>query len=287
MRIATLDGRAVLVFGDRALDIETASGGVFGADVADLYDRWDELRSWADTVDAAADREIAADRLGCPTPRPRQIFAIGLNYRSHAVESGLPIPGIPVVFTKFPASVTGPYDVVPLPEGPVDFEAELVAVVGRRAEDVTVADAWEHIAGITVGQDLSQRATQWAGGAPQQFNLGKSYTGFTPVGPMVVTPDEFADPDDIGISCALNGVEMQRSSTADLIFSVPQLVAYLSAIVPLLPGDLIFTGTPEGIGFTRDPKVLLEPGDELVTGVDGVGEMRNTFVWKKVRSDVG
>ena len=182
-----------------------------------------------------------------------------------------------MVFTKFPSSVTGPRGVIDLPEGSVDYEVELVAVVGRTAAGVRAEEAWAHLAGITVGQDLSERELQGAGPAPQQFNMGKSFAGFAPIGPALVTPDEFEDPDDIEISCSLNGVLVQKTRTSDMIFSLPEIVEFLSSVVTLYPGDLIFTGTPSGIGWAREPKLLISPDDDLVTAADLVGEMHHTF----------
>lgn len=278
MRIYNLDNRLALAVADGAVDVEKASNGRFSADVQSVYDRWDEFTTWARTFTGPADQPVTAERLGPPVPRPPQVFGIGLNYRDHAEEAGLAIPQQPMVFTKFPASVTGPYATITRPPGSVDFETELVAVVGRRAEHVPAERAWDHIAGLTGGQDLSERELQTKASAPPQFSLGKSYTGFTPIGPALVTVDEFTDPGDVTIGCSLNGEQMQHGSTADLIFSIPQLVAYLSAVLPLLPGDLIFTGTPSGIGWTRDPQRLLQIGDELVTRVEGIGEMHHHFV---------
>lgn len=153
---------------------------------------------------------------------------------------------------------------------------ELVAVVGRRAEHVAEADAWSHVAGLAVGQDISERVSQLAGPAPQ-FSLGKSYPGFAPVGPWLTTPDELDDPDDLELRGTVNGEEVQKGRTSDLIFSVPALVAKLSAVLPLLPGDLIFTGTPAGVGLGRDPQRWLHEGDVLVSTISGLGELRQTF----------
>ncbi len=210
-------------------------------------------------------------------PTPRQIFAIGLNYRDHADESGFTVPEAPTVFTKFVSSVTGPNTTVTLPaDGNTDWEVELVAVVGRTAHDVSEAEAWSHVAGLTVGQDLSERKAQFVGPVPQ-FSLGKSFPGFSPTGPWVVTLDEVDDPADLELGCAINGEQMQLGRTRDLVFSVPSLIAKLSAIVTLLPGDLIFTGTPAGVGVGRDPKVFLQPGDTLVSWVDGIGTLTQTM----------
>jgi 2-keto-4-pentenoate hydratase/2-oxohepta-3-ene-1,7-dioic acid hydratase in catechol pathway len=278
VRVLNLDGRLSLAVGDGAVDVETASGGTFPADVMSVYERWDEFLQWARGFSGAPDRSLDDAVLGPPVPRPSQVFAIGLNYRDHATEAGLELPDRPMVFTKFPASITGPSGEIVLPSDTVDFEVELVAVVGRRARNVTEADAWAHVAGLTAGQDLSDRAEQLSGPPPQQYNLGKSFEGFAPIGPALVTPDEFADPDDIELGCLLAGVQMQKGRTRDFVFTIPQLVAHLSRILPLLPGDLIFTGTPSGIGWVRDPRRTIAPGEELVTHVEGIGEMRHTFV---------
>ena len=280
MRIINHAGRAGLVIAGRVLDVEHASGGAFGPDPQELYQRWDEFTAWAGAVGAdGADgaEPLDASAVGPPVPRPGQVFAIGLNYRAHAHEAGLDLPGSPMVFTKFPASITGPAGTITLPPGSVDFEAELVAVIGRRAYQVPEAAAWGHVAGLTAGQDLSERELQLRPPAPQQYNLGKSYPGFAPIGPVLVTPDEFGDPGDLELSCTLSGEQMQKARTRDLIFSVPQLIAFLSSVLPLLPGDLIFTGTPSGIGWAREPRRLLADGDELVTRVEGIGEMRHHF----------
>jgi 2-keto-4-pentenoate hydratase/2-oxohepta-3-ene-1,7-dioic acid hydratase in catechol pathway len=279
MRILNLSGRlAIDVDGDYAIDVATASDGRFGPDPQSVYRRWDEFVSWASgELPSSAQVRIDDDALGAPAPRPGQVFAVGLNYREHAAEAGLDLPEIPVVFTKFPSSVTGPRGVIGLPKGSVDFEVELVAVVGREASGVAAADAWGHIAGLTVGQDLSERELQLAGPVPQQFSMGKSFRGFAPIGPALVTPDEFAEPDDIEISCALGGVEVQKTRTGDMIFSIPKIVEFLSSVATLWPGDLIFTGTPSGTGWSREPKLLIGPADELVTSAEGIGQMRHTF----------
>lgn len=277
MRIYNMSGRAFLGTDSGAVDIENVSNGAFSSDVQNLYSRWDEFTQWASGLEGGPGVEIDKSALESPVPLPPQIFAIGLNYRDHALESGLDIPEIPVVFGKFPASVTGPYGKILLPDGAVDFETELVVVIGKQAESVRAADAWSHVAGLTVGQDVSERHTQWRGTAPQQFGLAKSFPGFSPMGPVLVSPDEFENPDDLELGCSINGTSMQKSRTSDMIFTIPEIIEYLSRIVPLLPGDAIFTGTPAGVGFSRSPKVLLGAGDTLTTYVEGIGEMHHTF----------
>ncbi|WP_067479087.1 fumarylacetoacetate hydrolase family protein [Actinomadura hibisca] len=279
MRVANLAGRLVLVRDGRAVDVEQASGGRFGADPQAVYAEWDAFTAWAADADLPPGEEFDQARLGAPVPAPRQLVAVGLNYRDHAAESGFAVPeGLPPVFTKFVSALSGPVTEVVLPEGGhTDWEVELVAVIGRTARNVAEADAWDHVAGLTVGQDLSERVAQLAGPAPQ-FSLGKSLPGFAPTGPWVVTPDEFADRDDLELGAAINGEEVQKGRTRDLVFPVPTLIARLSKVITLLPGDLLFTGTPAGVGLGRDPQRWLAPGDELVSHVEGIGELRQSFV---------
>ena len=186
------------------------------------------------------------------------------------------VPEVPATFTKFPASLGGPFDDIEIVGETVDWEVELVAVVGGRADRVAESDAWSHIAGLTVGQDISDRGLQFAAGS--QFSLGKSRRGYGPMGPWVVTPDEVDDPDDLALGCSVDGETVQEARTSDLIFSVPQLVAELSSVLPLLPGDIIFTGTPAGVGFTRKPPRALAPGNVLETWIEGIGTIRNRCV---------
>ncbi|MFC9952901.1 fumarylacetoacetate hydrolase family protein [Streptomyces prasinus] len=279
MRIANLSGRLALIVDGKAVDVELVSEGGFSADPQAVYERWEAFRAWAADADLPAGVAFEPADLGSPAPAPRQTLAIGLNYRDHASESGFTAPeGLPPVFTKYVTSISGPVTEVKLPaDGHTDWEVELVAVIGRRAEHVDEADAWSHVAGLAVGQDISERVVQLAGPAPQ-FSLGKSYPGFAPIGPWLVTPDEFDDPGDLELRCAINGEEVQKGRTRDLIFSVPALIAGLSAVLPLLPGDVIFTGTPAGVGLGRAPQRFLAAGDELVSTVEGIGELRQTFV---------
>jgi 2-keto-4-pentenoate hydratase/2-oxohepta-3-ene-1,7-dioic acid hydratase in catechol pathway len=260
-----------------AVDVESASGGRFSADPDDVMGWWDELSDWATGSGWGDVVPYQRADVGAPLLRPAQVFAIGLNYRDHAAESGVAVPTAPAVFTKFRTSLTGPYDTVRLPSDQVDWEVELVVVIGRRAEKVAEEDAWSYVAGVTIGQDLSERPTQLAGPVPQ-FSLGKSFPGFGPIGPAIVTPDELANPDDLELACFLDDEVLQKGRTSDMVFSVPELVARLSAVCPLLPGDLIFTGTPPGVGMARTPPRFLSGGTTLVSTIEHVGELRNPFV---------
>lgn len=282
MRIANLGGRLVLIAADgTATDVQVASGGRFGPDPMDAFTRWDDFRAWASALGGTAGPGVSVDRvrLGPPVPRPRQVFAIGINYREHADEAGYPPDSLPVTFTKFPSSLTGPDATVELPGGNVDWEVELVAVIGSQAHRVGRDDAWACVAGLTVGQDLSERIGQLDGPRPQ-FSLAKSYPGFSPTGPWIVTLDELAesaDPADLAISCALDGERLQESRTSRMIYDVPELIARLSAVVTLYPGDLIFTGTPSGIGNARTPKRFLRSGEVLTSAIEGIGELTTRF----------
>lgn len=275
MKLANHAGRLVLVLDDGIVDVAEASEGRFGPDPMSAYDDWTSFASWASGITSPrAPLDEAA--LGNPVPHPRQVFAIGLNYRSHAEESGMGIPDVPATFTKFPASLAGPFDDIEIIGTTVDWEVELVAVIGTQADHVSEAQAWDHIAGLTVGQDISDRHLQFTAG--MQFSLGKSRRGYGPLGPWLVTPDEVPNRDDLALGCSVDGETVQDSRTNDLVFSVPRLVAELSSVLPLLPGDIIFTGTPAGVGMARQPTRALQPGQVLESWIEGIGTIRNTCV---------
>jgi 2-keto-4-pentenoate hydratase/2-oxohepta-3-ene-1,7-dioic acid hydratase in catechol pathway len=281
VRVANLGGRAVVVTAaDRGVDVAEASGGAFGPDPQSLYDDWAAFVDWASRRpggDGGAARSFRVEELGPPVPRPRQVFAIGINYAEHAQEAGYPPEAMPVTFTKFPSCLTGPRAEVVLPTGTVDWEVEAVAVIGKGGRGIPRDAAWDHVAGLTVGQDLSERTSQLAGGKPQ-FGLAKSYAGFGPTGPWVVTPDELPDRDDLAIGCAVSGEVVQEARTSMLVYDVPELVARLSVVCELFPGDLVFTGTPAGVGNARDPKRFLTSSDTLVSTIEGIGTITQTFV---------
>lgn len=280
MKLSNVDGRAVLLTADdKGVDVATASGGKFGPGLASVYENWDEFRAWAEQSPAGPDVVFTRAQLGPPSPAPRQIVAIGLNYDAHAAESGFDAPdGLPPTFTKFVSALTGPDAEVVLPAGGnVDWEVELVAVIGRTATRVAESEAWEHVAGVTIGQDLSERVSQLAGPAPQ-FSLGKSFPNFAPVGPWLVTPDELADRDDLALGCAVDGETVQDGRTRELIYPVARLISGLSRTITLYPGDLVFTGTPAGVGVGRTPQRFLRAGEQLVSWIEGIGQMRQTFV---------
>lgn len=276
-RLATVDGRAALVEGDGYHDLERCSDGGLGPDpMAAIAAHGDLHALAAGLADRTPDGRLADVVLGPPVPRPTNVFAIGLNYRAHAAESGMTDePAAPVVFTKFPTCICAPGSDVVLEADSVDYEVELVVVIGTAGKGIAAGDAWSHVAGVTGGQDISDRALQFAA-KPPHFDLAKSRDTYGPVGPVLVSPDALDDPDDITISCDVNGERRQHASTRDMFFGVPALIEYLSSILTLRPGDLIFTGTPDGVGMASGE--LLRPGDVITSTIGGVGSFTNRCV---------
>lgn len=282
MKIANVKGRLAIVVADgKAVDVETASSGKFSSSIQEVYGEWADFVAWGKTVDASQATDFAATDLDSPVPASRQIFAIGMNYAKHAAEGGFSVPEEPTIFTKFQSCITGPTADVPIPvDGKNDWETELIAVIGKTARNVKAADAFDYVAGYTMGQDISERVTQGKGPAPQ-FSFAKSFENFGPTGPVVVTLDEFEDPNAIELGCSVDGDVRQNDNSNDLVFSVSELIEYLSARLTLFPGDQIWTGTPSGVGLGRRPQVFLNVGEELVTWGKGIGEMRNKIVAAK------
>ncbi len=277
MRFANLDDRLVTFVDGAVVDVAERSDGRFGPDPQAAFDAWHDLVAWSRTIGAAGVGDVDGDRLGPPVPRPKQVFAIGLNYRAHALEGPFGVPDAPAVFTKFPNCIAGQRDRVRIPAVTTDYEVELVLAIADRTYQVSREAAWGHVAGCMIGQDISERTMQRAGPAPQ-FGLAKSYVGFGPIGPWLVTPDELADRNDLALSTTIDGVTLQDSRTADLIFDVPFLIEYLSAVLPLEAGDLIFTGTPSGVGSARKPPRWLVAGETIVSRIEGIGELLTHLV---------
>lgn len=281
---ALLDGDLVLDFGHASLGIAQPANGTLG---------WFDLDSDAHAsarkaVDGAAgdlDRHresgavlpLADVTLTAPVPRPGKVICIGLNYRDHAEESGLEVPDLPLVFSKFSNCVVATGDDVILPKGSteVDYEAEFGVIVGRTASHVSKDDAMDYVLGYCNINDVSARDFQFADG---QWQRGKACDTFCPSGPFVATADEIADPHALRIQFRLNGETLQDSSTNQLIFDVPTLIAHLSGFITLEPGDMISTGTPPGVGFARKPPVYVQPGDKMEVEVEGLGVLVNNAV---------
>ena len=275
-RLATVDGRAVLVEGDHVHDIETASGGELGADPMTVLQYPDQLSALAAGL---ADHEPTAAvddvTFGPPVPRPQKSFGVGLNYQAHADESQMEVPDHPLVFTKFPSCLVGPTAEVELRSDRCDYEGELVVVIGRGGKDISVEDSWDHVVGLTVGQDISDRKAQFVA-TPPHFDLGKSFDTFGPIGPWLVSIDEFEDPTALRLTTEINGDLRQDDTTANMMFDVATLISYLSRITTLVTGDLVFTGTPEGVGATQ--RRYLADGDLITTTIEGIGTMHNRCV---------
>lgn len=256
------------------------SVGLGGHDVRSnsIFEAWSEIAAAVAELapaDVAAKSEpLRPERLGPPVGSPRQVFALALNYADHAAEAGAEVPEYPLVFPKFPSCLAGPASDVLLGSNRVDWEVELVVVIGSGGFEIAESDGWNAVAGLTIGQDLSDRRIQARPPIPH-FALAKSGPTYGPVGPVLVTPDELDDPDNLAIRCEINGEVVQTSTTKQLIFSVPRLVAEISSTVRLEPGDLIFTGTPAGVGASRNPRRYLTPGDEIVSVIEGIGVMSN------------
>jgi 2-keto-4-pentenoate hydratase/2-oxohepta-3-ene-1,7-dioic acid hydratase in catechol pathway len=219
--------------------------------------------------------------LASPMHRPPKIVAVGLNYRDHAEESGLGIPSVPVIFSKFPSTITGPYDDVRA-HGKLtqclDYEVELGIVIGKIARDVTVDAALDHVFGYTILNDVSARDLQMGSDTSGQWTRGKNLDTSLPMGPWIVTKDELPDPGHLRLGCAVNGQTLQDASTESMIFSVPEIISRLSSWFTLEPGDVIITGTPAGVGFVRKPPIFLKPGDVMRTWIEGIGELENKVV---------
>jgi acylpyruvate hydrolase len=247
------------------------------ADVGALLAAGDDWQERA----ASADGErlpLAESSLAPLVPHPNKIVCLGLNYATHIKEMGRPTPAPPTPFAKYDGALIGAHDAIHTPpvSDDLDWEAELAVVVGRPGRRVPREKALEYVAGYTVANDVTVRDWQHR---TREFLSGKTFEATTPVGPALVTPDELPPgASGLDISCSVDGHTMQKSNTADLLFDVAETVAYISTIITLLPGDLILTGTPGGVGAGRDPKVFLRPGQVLITTVEGIGELRNTVI---------
>jgi 2-keto-4-pentenoate hydratase/2-oxohepta-3-ene-1,7-dioic acid hydratase in catechol pathway len=215
--------------------------------------------------------------LHSPISNPPRVFAIGLNYRDHAIESHMAIPTTPVVFFKLQTAIVGPGENIVLPKNSTepDYEAEFAFVIGKGGYRIAAAEWREHVYGYTMVNDVSARDVQFA---TSQWTMGKSFPTFCPIGPAIVTADEIGDPHNLDISLTIDGVVHQSSNTRELIFKIPELIEHLSSITPLLPGDIVSTGTPYGVGLGRTPKRWLRPGETVSITVEGLGSLTNPVV---------
>lgn len=278
MRLVTYstgsDPKAGIVVDGKVVDLSVAGY----SDVSSFLADGDKAKAAAANLAADDSAPKLEDvKLHAPVPKSDKFICIGLNYRDHAIESGMAIPELPTVFTKYPNAVCGHGDDIVLPSvsKEVDYEAELAFVIGKRCHKVNKADWNDVVWGYTIVHDVSARDYQLA---TSQWTIGKTFDTFGPMGPTLVSADEIADPHDLRISLDLNGKTLQDSSTKQLIFDIPYLVEYLSTVMTLEPGDVVSTGTPPGVGFARKPPIYLKPGDECVVKVEGLGELRNRCV---------
>jgi len=232
------------------------------------------IGTWVLKPPASTVAPLASVRLLAPIPRPPKIICVGLNYRDHAIESNMEIPKVPTIFSKYATAVIGPGETIQLPRVSTkpDYEAEFAVIIGKGGRHIP-GGAWkEHVFGYTILNDVSARDYQMA---TSQWMMGKTFDTFAPMGPAIVSADEVADPHNLDISLTINGDTMQHSNTKNLIFRIPDLIEYLSAVFTLESGDVISTGTPAGVGFARKPPRFLKPGDDMVVRVEGLGELRN------------
>lgn len=246
-------------------------------DIPDVTERF-FAEGWLDRVRGVDKPGEKTDvRIGPPVARPSKIICLGKNYVEHAREGGMSVPERPLLFAKAPTALTGPFDPIRFPrsEDKVDFEVELAVIIGRRAKRLTPETALSAVAGFSVMNDVSGRTAQFG---DKQWFRGKSFDTFAPLGPALVTPDEAGDITSLALSCTVDGAVMQDGTTADMLFSVPEILAFVSEDITLLPGDVIATGTPAGVGIFRDPPRLLAPGETVECRIETIGAIRNTCV---------
>ena len=275
-KLANVGGKSALIHGNSYYDINSISQGEITSDPSYILDSLDDLHDLSSKIDNFEPTGLIENSLlRAPVTNSRNCYAVGLNYRAHAEESGMEIPPFPMVFTKHTSCIVGPFDNIEMRSDIVDYEAELVLVIGKKGKNISKENAWDHVAGLTVGQDISDRAVQFHA-TPAQFNLGKSFDTFGPIGPYLVSPDSVANKNAVQLECHINNELRQESSTDDLIFTVPDIISYISEFLTLNTGDLIFTGTPSGVGATQGK--LLKDGDIITTSIKEIGTIKNKCI---------
>ena len=266
--------------GDSIIDLSAADPSI-PCTMKEFLEAGDNAISRARTIIDGGTHAISATdvTIHAPIDNPEKIICIGLNYADHAAESSMPIPDEPIVFSKYASSIIGPDEniVAPRASSQVDYEVELVVVIGKSGRNISEEDALNHVAGYMVGHDVSARDYQLEKPGAQ-WMMGKTFDTFAPIGPDLVTTEDVPDPHNLGIRCILNGKTVQDSNTSQLIFDVPKLIAYLTHVFTLAPGDLIFTGTPHGVGMGREPQLWLKHGDRVICEIDGLGRLENPVV---------
>ena len=275
-KLANIKGRAVLLNEESFYDLEKISEGNISHDTTNALFHLEELYELNNKLnDLEATGKISEAEFDAPVSFPKNCYAVGLNYRNHAEEANMTIPEVPMVFTKHTSCLVGASADVEMRSNYVDYEAELVVVIGLSGKDISKDNAWNHVAGLCVGQDISDRPAQFAS-TPPMFNLGKSFDTFGPIGPALVSPDLLPNKESLVIECKVNDEIRQNDNTDDLIFDVPAIISYLSEIVTLNTGDVIFTGTPGGVGVTQGK--FLKDGDTITTSIEGLGTLTNKCV---------
>ena len=275
-KLGTVSGKAVLIKDDHYYDVASLSGGAISSDSVEALKFQTELSDLYETLsEENASGNLSEVELGNPVPKSPNCYAVGLNYRKHAEESGMDIPEVPMIFTKHTSCFVGPKANVEMRSDYVDWEVELVAVIGKEGKNISKENALDHVAGLCVGQDISDRPAQFAT-TPAMFNLGKSFDTYGPMGPALVSLDLLENCESLDIECKLNGETVQKSNTSDLIFNISSIISYLSEIVSLNVGDTIWTGTPSGVGIASGK--FLKDGDVLTSSIEGLGSMENKCV---------
>ena len=275
-KLGNVNGKAALIKNESYYELSDISNGALSNDPSQSIKSLDALsKLYTQIDDFEPSGTITNEMMGAPITNSRNCFAVGLNYKNHAEESGMEIPPFPMIFTKHTSCIVGPFENIEMRSDLVDYEAELVAVIGKEGKNISKDNAWDHVAGLTVGQDISDRAVQFHA-IPPQFNLGKSFDTFGPIGPILVSPDELDDKNALYLECYVNGELRQKDNTSDLIFDIPYIISYISEFITLQPGDIIFTGTPAGIGAPQGK--LLKDGDMLSTTIHGIGTIESKCV---------
>ena len=275
-KLGTVSGKAVLIKDDHYYDVASLSEGAISSDSVEALKFQTELSDLYETLsEENASGNLSEVELGNPVPKSPNCYAVGLNYRKHAEESGMDIPDVPMIFTKHTSCFVGPKSNVEMRSDYVDWEVELVAVIGKEGKNISKENALDHVAGLCVGQDISDRPAQFAT-TPAMFNLGKSFDTYGPMGPALVSLDLLENCESLDIECKLNGETVQKSNTSDLIFNISSIISYLSEIVSLSVGDTIWTGTPSGVGIASGK--FLKDGDVLTSSIEGLGSMENKCV---------
>jgi 2-keto-4-pentenoate hydratase/2-oxohepta-3-ene-1,7-dioic acid hydratase in catechol pathway len=272
--------QAGVVLGDSVVGLAGAGFADMLAVVAGGSEGRAKIENWVDNPSSDSTFPTDSVRILAPIPRPPKLICIGLNYRDHAAETGQELPKVPTVFAKFSNVIIGPGESIALPKisHKPDYEAEFMFVIGEGGRNIAAEDWQRHVFGYTIFNDVSGRDFQMA---TSQWTIGKSFDTFGPMGPFLVSADESPDPHALDIRLSIGGEVLQQSNTRELIFKIPELVAFLSSVMTLEPGDVVATGTPAGVGFTRKPPRYLQAGDEVVISIEGLGELRNPVVAEK------